>query len=384
MNYGHITGLVIAAAIFVILLSALIALSIFKRKSKDKKGKLHDIIAKIRNPIIFLLVVTVIYEGYHIYLLYYKFNFSFPLASVVNYIYTIIVLFFLGWLGIQAINLISYLLLKKYDLSKKDNYKARKMHTRVHVIKSLASVCIVFLMIFIFLMSFEAIRAKGVSLLASAGVVSIILGFAAQKTLGNLFTGIQIAIAQPIRVDDVVVVENEWGRIEEINLSYVVVKIWDLRRLVVPISYFTDHSFQNWTRKSSDLIGSIMLYVDYTMPVQAIREELDRLLEGNVLWDGKVKVVQVTDTKDKMMEVRILLSAADSGAVWDLRCAIREGLITFIQSKHTKHLPQFRTEISQLHKPSKRTAIAKEIKNPVRSPTPTLKEEKPRHQKKEE
>jgi small-conductance mechanosensitive channel len=172
-----------------------------------------------------------------------------------------------------------------------------------------------------------------------------VIGFAAQKTLGNLLAGIQIAITQPIRIDDVVVVEGEWGRIEEITLTYVVVRIWDLRRLVLPIGYFLEKPFQNWTRVSADVLGTVYLVVDYTVPVDEIRAQLERIVRESNLWDRKVCGVQVTDASERGIEVRALVSAADSSKAWDLRCEVREKLIAFLQQNYPGSLPRVRAEI---------------------------------------
>jgi small-conductance mechanosensitive channel len=191
-------------------------------------------------------------------------------------------------------------------------------------------------------MTFESIRAVGVSVLTSAGIAGIILGFSAQKAIGTLLAGIQIAITQPIRIDDVVIVDGEWGRIEEINLTYVVVKIWDKRRLVVPSTYFIENTFQNWTRESADILGTVFIYTDYTVSFDAVREELTRLLKSSPHWDGNVNVLQVTDVKERTIELRALMSAKDSGTAWDLRVFIREKLIAFLQEKYPESLPKTR------------------------------------------
>ncbi len=196
-------------------------------------------------------------------------------------------------------------------------------------------------------MTFEKIRQLGVSIMASAGVIGIIAGFAAQKSIATLFAGIQIAITQPIRLDDVVIVENEWGWIEEITLTYVVVRIWDLRRLVLPITYFIERPFQNWTRVSADILGTVFLYMDYTVPVRVIREELQKIVKGSDLWDGKVCGVQVTDATQQTVEVRALVSAVDSSKAWDLRCLVREKLLEFLQNKYPDSLPKTRVELEK-------------------------------------
>ena len=197
------------------------------------------------------------------------------------------------------------------------------------------------------LMTFSAVRQIGVSILASAGILGVVLGFAAQKTLGNLIAGIQIALAQPIRLDDAVVVENEWGWIEEITLTYVVVRIWDLRRLVLPISYFIEKPFQNWTRNSADILGSVFIYADYTVPVEEVRAELGRILKESPHWDKKVNVLQVTDATEHTVKLRALMSAADSPTAWNLRCETREKLLEFLQKKYPQSLPRTRVELQK-------------------------------------
>jgi small-conductance mechanosensitive channel len=192
---------------------------------------------------------------------------------------------------------------------------------------------------------FEHVRQVGTSLLASAGIVGIIAGFAAQKTLSNLLAGFQIALAQPVRHDDVVVVEGEWGRIEEITLTYVVVRIWDERRLVLPLSYFIEKPFQNWTRVSAELLGSVFVWVDYALPVEEARKALKAIIEASHLWDKRFWNLQVTDATDKTMQLRILATAADSSKSFDLRCEIREKFIAYIQRNHPQGLPRLRAEM---------------------------------------
>jgi small-conductance mechanosensitive channel len=265
-----------------------------------------------------------------------------PLGAVMS----AMVIIFVSWILIQAVYLIKHFVLGRFDMDDTDNLRARKIYTQFRVLENIILFMIIVVALSLILMSFESIRRIGVSLIASAGVAGIIIGFAAQKAIGTILAGIQIALSQPIRLDDVVIVENEWGRIEEINLTYVVVAIWDKRRLVLPTTYFIENPFQNWTRSTSEILGTVFIYADYTFPVDAIREELDRLLEGNPLWDGKVKVVQVTDITDRTVEMRVLVSAVDSGTAWDLRVELREKLLTFLQQKYPGSLPKARLEIS--------------------------------------
>jgi small-conductance mechanosensitive channel len=197
-------------------------------------------------------------------------------------------------------------------------------------------------------MTFDKVRQLGTTILASAGIIGVVVGIAAQKTIGTFIAGIQIAFTQPIRIDDVVIVENEWGRIEEITLTYVVVKIWDLRRLIVPITYFIEKPFQNWTRQTADLLGTVYIYVDHTVPIDTIREQLHAILKESEHWDQKVCVLQVTNTTERAVELRALMSAADASTAWTLRCEVREKLVKFIQEKYPQSLPKVRAELKQV------------------------------------
>ncbi|MGI4727680.1 MAG: mechanosensitive ion channel family protein, partial [Janthinobacterium lividum] len=221
-----------------------------------------------------------------------------------------------------------------FDMQKTDNLKERKVRTQLQFLRKIGIVLIIILTIAAILLSFESMRKIGSYLITSVGIGGIIVGFAAQKSLGNLFAGFQIAFTQPIRIDDVLIVEGEWGRVEEITLTYVVVRIWDLRRLILPITYFIEKPFQNWTRISADILGTVFIHVDYTLPIQPVRDELTRLLEINPLWDKRVNVLQVTDSKEQTIELRALMSASDSSRAFDLRCFVRENLVTFIQQNY--------------------------------------------------
>ena len=252
-----------------------------------------------------------------------------------------------AWFATRFIGLIKALVLRRYKMEEQDNLLARRVYTQFGVIQRVLNVLIIFISFAAILMTFERVRQIGFSLLASAGVVGIILGFAAQKSLATLFAGIQIAFTQPIRIDDVVIVENDWGWIEEITLTYVVVKIWDQRRLVVPITYFIEKPFQNWTRTTAELLGSVYLYADYTLPVEEIREELQKILRDCPQWDQRVGVLQVTNVNERTMELRALMSAQDSPGAWELRCRVREKLIEFMQRKFPATLPRVRIEMEQ-------------------------------------
>jgi len=249
----------------------------------------------------------------------------------------------IAFILVQFVDAMAKLVLSRYSLDVSDNRVARGVYTQVMVLKKIAVGIIAVFAIASMLMVFQSVRQLGTAMIASAGVAGIVIGFAAQKSLGTLLAGFQIAMTQPIRIDDVVIVEGEWGRIEEITLTYVVVCIWDLRRLVVPITYFIEKPFQNWTRTSADILGTVFLQVDYGVPVEAVREELTRILEASPHWDRKVNVLQVTDAKERTLELRALASSSDASKSWDLRCEMREKLVAFIQKDYPGSLPRLRT-----------------------------------------
>jgi len=258
----------------------------------------------------------------------------------------ILIIIAITWFLINFINLLKIRFLKRYDISAEDNLDSRKVYTQINLLEKVVNFVIVLFGVGIILLSFESIRQIGVGLFASAGVAGIIIGLSAQKVVGALLAGIQIAVTQTFRIDDAVLVENEWGWIEEINLTYVVIRIWDKRRLVLPSTYFLEKPFQNWTRTSADIVGSVFIYTDYTVPFNELREELDRLLENTDLWDKKAKVLQVSDAKETTVEIRILVSAKNSPTAWDLRVYIREKMIEFIQKNYPNSLPKSRIEIN--------------------------------------
>nr|WP_319572718.1 mechanosensitive ion channel domain-containing protein [uncultured Draconibacterium sp.] len=260
---------------------------------------------------------------------------------------SILLIISIAWAAIAVLRASKKVILSKYDTSKKDNLRQRKFLTQFNIMESIIYFMIILISIGASLMLFEDVRQLGVSLFASAGVAGIIIGFAAQKLIATVLAGLQIAITQPIRLDDVVIIENEWGRIEEITLTYVVVKIWDQRRLVVPSTYFFEKPFQNWTRNTSEILGTVFLYTDYHVPFDALREELTRLLNSTPLWDKRVNVLQVTDAKEYGVEIRALMSAKDSPIAWDLRVFIREKMIEFIQKNYPESLPRTRVVFEQ-------------------------------------
>src|SRR6201996_1241818 len=235
-----------------------------------------------------------------------------------------------------------------YDFSLEDNLKSRKVRTQLVFVRKTLIIIIVIISIAIILLSFDSVRKIGAGLLTGVGIGGIIIGFAAQKSLANFLAGLQIAFTQPIRIDDVLVVEGEWGRVEEITLTYVVVAIWDQRRLILPITYFIEKPFQNWTRTTSQILGTVFLYVDYTISVDDLRNELGRLLKTTKLWDKRVGILQVTDSKEHTIELRALMSARNSSDAFDLRCYIRENLLKYIAVHMPQSLPQSRYQRNEM------------------------------------
>jgi len=253
----------------------------------------------------------------------------------------------LGWIAVITLRIAADLYLMRFRIDVEDNLLARKHVTQVRVLVRVLDAVIMLITIAFALMTFEAVRQFGITLFASAGVAGIIAGLAARPVLTNFIAGVQIAVAQPIRIDDAVIVENESGNVEEITFSYVVVRLWDLRRMVVPLSYFIEKPFQNWTRIGGELIGSVFFYVDHTAPVDAIRTKLTEIASQSKLWNGKVVSLQVSDCKETTIELRALVSANSASSVWDLRCEVREKLIDFLQREYPSALPRRRYETTE-------------------------------------
>ncbi len=249
-----------------------------------------------------------------------------------------------SYILINLIKVLQDYFLHSYGLQKDDNLKERKIITQLQFVRKFLIAFIVLLTIAAILFSFEGMRKLGAGLLTSVGIGGIIIGFAAQKSLGNLLAGFQIAFTQPLRIDDVLIVEGEYGRVEEITLTYVVLNLWDQRKLILPITYFIEKPFQNWTRNSSEILGTVFIYADHSAPIADLRIEFERLLAENVLWDKRVQVVQVTDVKESTIEIRFLMSASNASKAFDLRCYIRENMIKYIQSNYPESLPRARFE----------------------------------------
>ena len=267
-------------------------------------------------------------------------------AAILHQILIICFIALLGWIAETALDMWTNFYLRRFKLDTEDNLLARKHVTQTRILRRAGDSSILVLATGAALMTIDGVRQYGVSLLASAGVAGLVIGLALQPVLKNLLAGIQLAVTQPIRIDDAVLVEGEWGNVEEVTSTYVVIRIWDWRRLILPLSYFIEKPFQNWTREGSALIGTVMIYLDYIVPVADIRRKVDEIAAASPLWDRRVVNVQVTDFKHATMEIRILVSASTSGRTFDLRCEMREKLITYLQKAYPQALPRQRMEIA--------------------------------------
>ncbi|MBF6987398.1 MULTISPECIES: mechanosensitive ion channel family protein [Cupriavidus] len=248
------------------------------------------------------------------------------------------------WLAARVIAGFAQGVLERHPVDVADNMGARRIHTQTRVLSRIAMSLVIVIGASMVLMTFPGARQVGASLLASAGVVGLIAGFAAKPVFSNLIAGLQLALTQPIRLDDVLIVEGEWGRVEEITGTYVVLRIWDDRRLIIPLQYFIEKPFQNWTRSSAELLGSVFFHVDYGMPLAPLRKELERIVHAAPEWDRRFFNLVVTDATERTMQLRVLCTAASSGLAWDLRCVVREGLIDFMQREYPQFLPRLRIE----------------------------------------
>jgi len=258
------------------------------------------------------------------------------------------------WLLVRAVAAGEQAILRDHPMEVADNLAARRIQTQTRVLSRVLMGAIILVGASMVLLTFPMVRQIGTALLASAGIIGLVAGIAAKPVFGNLIAGLQIALTQPIRLDDVVIVEGEWGRVEEIGSSYVVVRIWDERRMVVPLTWFIENPFQNWTRRSADLLGTAFLWLDYRAPITAIRAELERICKGESLWDGRVCVTQVTETSEHTLQVRLLVSARNSGDAFDLRCIVRERMLDFLAREHPQALPRTRAEILDRPDPATR------------------------------
>ncbi len=333
-------AIVLAVAVAVSLLVHYVVFWLLKRLARRKGAYLDQSLARhAQGPtrwIFPLLAILIVLPGL-----------TLPpkLMSALEHITGIGLIAAIAWLFILASVITSDVLANRYRVDVADNLLARRIQTQFHMLHRVVVVVVTIVAVAIALMTFPAINHIGMSLLASAGLAGLIVGLAMKGTLSNLIAGIQIAFTQPFRLEDAVVIEGQWGWIEEIGTMYVVVRIWDLRRLVLPLSYFLDHPFENWTRTSAELLGHCFIYVDYTVPVEEIRQELRRVVESTPLWAGKVCVLQLSDFFQTTAQLRALMDARNSSDAWDLRCYVREKLIAYIKEHYPQSLPRYRAEL---------------------------------------
>jgi small-conductance mechanosensitive channel len=266
------------------------------------------------------------------------------ITQAITHALVIALIILVGWMAIIAVGIAADIYLRRFSLDVEDNLLARKHLTQVRILQRAVDTLTVIITIAAAFMTFETVRQYGVSLFASAGVVGVIVGLAARPVLSNFIAGIQIAMTQPIRLQDAVVVENEFGWVEEIAAAYVVIRLWDRRRMIVPLSYFIEKPFQNWSRQSTDLLGSVMFYVDYAAPVERIRDKLKEIVSHSPLWDHQVVNLQVIDVKETTMQLRALVSAKNAEVLNDLQADLREQLVGFLQKEYPSSLPRRRTE----------------------------------------
>ncbi|HEX5419821.1 MAG TPA: mechanosensitive ion channel family protein, partial [Gammaproteobacteria bacterium] len=288
--------------------------AIFTRIAASHDLFWRSLVQRTRRPALFTLIIIAAYAGTQVAPL------TTTQAAAVSHILLICFIGLLGWLAKTSLHIWTILYLRRFKLDAADNLLARKHVTQSRILLKVANLLIIVVTLAVAMMTFDEVRQYGISLLAAGGAAGIVVGLALQPILKNVFAGIQLAVTQPIRIDDALIVEGEWGRVEEITSTYVVLKIWDWRRLILPLSYFIEKPFQNWTRENASLIGTVMIYLDYSVPVAAIRAEAEKIAHASALWDRDVISVAVTDFREKTMEVRILVSAGDSGRAFDLRC----------------------------------------------------------------
>ena len=346
----RLRSLIILSITLLILLGVyLIVAAVLRRFGKDPKYMIPpDMIRRVAKPLI-LILFSILLRTQALRRLLGLDEYD----DVIMEISSLLFIFAFTWLILRILRVVKKILVARYDIGEANNLKARIVFTQFTILERIFIFIIVVLAIGAALMTFDSIKQIGVSLFASAGVAGIIIGFSAQKLIATVIAGIQIALTQPIRLDDVVIVEGEWGRIEEITLTYVIVRIWDKRCLILPTTYFIDKPFQNWTKTSTDLLGTVFLYTDYTVPFGALREELQRIVENAEQWNGEVASIQVTDSRAEYVEVRATVSADDSGKAWELRVYVREKLIEFLQNNYPQSIAHTRVLLNKDRPPLK-------------------------------
>ena len=343
-HQSHAIIIFISICAIVVLAVAMLHWGVKKILRLLRRGKSHRVVLLRKNWQKILVIALTLFMLYCI-----ESIFLMPkeYSKYYYHLLALLVIVFLTWVVVQILYSVRDRMFLRVDKDVVHDMSMRAARTKLNILLKIAVFAVVVIGISVALMTFPTIHEIGVSILASAGIAGVIVGFAAQKSLGNLFAGIQIALTQPIRIDDVVVVDNEMGNIEEISLTYVVVRLWDKRRLVVPITYFVEKVFQNWTLLYFELIGSVILHVDYITPVDKMRVALDDILANTLLWDGKTKQLAVIEAKEQSIELRILVSAKDSTTLWDLRCYVREEMIAFLQKNYPDCLPKKRLTVNK-------------------------------------
>jgi small-conductance mechanosensitive channel len=344
---GHMDGIIptglprVLVAAIVVVLALLVHISIWRLVLRVMKDRVlaRELHARCRWParvVVALAVVWLMLPSVRLRPSAYS-----PLAHAL-----LVALVVAGaWLAERVVRVAEDALMRRLDVDTPDNLRARRASTQVRVVGRVVTLGIIVLALAILLLTFPQGRAIGASLLASAGIAGILAGVAARSTVGNFIAGLQIAFAEPIRLDDAVVVEGEWGNVEEITLTYVIVRIWDRRRLVLPSSYFVENPIENWTRYSADIVGTVFLHVDYATPVEEVRAEFERIVAASKLWNGQTAILQVVDTTERTMVLRAVVSADSAPNAWDLRCEVREQLLAWLQREHPEALPRLRTEL---------------------------------------
>ena len=336
-------AVLVGATLAGVLILELIAISLRRAIPQTGATLERSLITRVRGPARVIIGVT----AFGIALAH--LNLGTRVGHDVSHAVVIAMTLAIAWLLIRLTYVLEDVLLDRYRLDVEDNLRSRRIHTQVQVLRRVTVAAVIVIAFAVVLLSFSPVRAAGAGLLASAGLIGIFAGFAAKPVTTNLIAGIQIAITQPVRVDDVVVIDGHWGRVEEISLTYVIVRIWDQRHLVLPISYLVTTPFENWTRDSAALLGWVHLEVDYSAPVAAIRDRLHEVLRSSPEWDGVTWNLQVTGVAPSTLQLRALMSARDSSSSWNLQCKVREELISFLQAKHPYALPRIRTDFDPHH-----------------------------------
>ncbi|MGV3580162.1 mechanosensitive ion channel family protein [Brevundimonas sp.] len=336
-----VIALVVAAFVGIGWLAHKLVFAILRRVVKDKDVFWRGVVERARMKLRVMMILIGVGIGVSVSPL--GLEASNDVRAVLLFLFILTV----GWLISGVLDMWSVMHLRRYNIAVEDNLLARKHLTQTRILQRVAKVVLAIVTVGLALMTIAGFRQWGVSLLASAGVVGIIAGLALQPILTNMVAGIQIALTQPIRIDDAVIVENEWGNIEEITATYVVVKLWDWRRMVLPLSWFITNPFQNWTRENARLIGTAMFYVDYEAPIDRLREGFESIVKASKLWDGDVQVLQVTDITDRVLQVRCLASARSAPVAFDLRCEIREKMMAFMRDQCPEALPRDRLSWEQ-------------------------------------